>query len=492
MKEKLLFALSSKEFLTGIAPSAHTDLGGLFLSADGVTSIYDPGGTASTQNGLLQPGPAPTDLTASTIVDTIIAGATGNVTTGRLWMLGDGGHLYQLLDNGSLSDLRSGTPITTPANGLEVWGPKTGTRLLYYFQKGQIGTWDLSGSYPTGWDDNGTAYTGLTSVFLHPTHKFVGNLYFGNGSKIGALTDDGTSTPVFSTNVLGFTTNLYVTALTDDGVYLVVALTSNLEGVNVFAENKIRFWDTSSSLWIREYEIRDPFIYALKHIGNLVYAFGQYGVYEVSFGGGVRKILSRSTGFGTAADLVLGYGASRAGIYNEALMFATDTTVDHFGKISPDLPNGYFKPFKIPSSVGTPSFIFTQFAVEGIYVATDGDKLYRYDFNGTTRETSVSAQTIYFNVQEKVQLTCIEVSFGEPLASGDSMNLQLKTDEDTAVKPTTGLTATYAADGVIRRKKVRFTGLTFEHVLSLVINFTAGAVKIKDIRGYGFVLPNTP
>lgn len=484
--EKPILTITTKDFLTGIAPSAHTERGGLFFSATGVTPIYDPGGSASDENGLLQPGPAPTNIGGSTVVDTIIAATSANVTTGRAFFLGEEGHLYQLLDNAVFSDLRSGTPITNPANGLAVWGPKAGSRKLYYAQKGQIGTWDLSGTYPTGWDDNGDSYTGLTSIALHPFHKHVGNLYFGNGTKIGSLKDDGTSTPVYSANTLAFTPNEYVTALSDDGVYLAIATTENLEGVNVFAVNKVYFWDTFSPSWNREVTIRDPFIWALKRVGNTVYAFGQYGVYEVSFGGSARKVLSRFIGFGTPSDLVLGYGSSRAAVYNQdSLIFATDSTVDTFGTMSPGLPVAYMKPFKIPTSVGTPSLVFTDFAVGSVYVATDGDKLYRYDFDGSTRETSVSAQTIYFPLAMKTEINRVDVLFGEPLASGDSMSIQFKTDEDTSATPTTALTATYAADGAIRRKSIRIPAFVTESPLSLVVNFTAGAVKIKRIEIYG-------
>lgn len=192
------------------------------------------------------------------------------------------------------------------------------------------------------------------------------------------------------------------------------------------------------------------------------------------------------TAFGTPTDVTIGYGTQRASSYNlDTLIWATDSTIDTFGAGDPGLPVAHFKPFKIPTSVGTPSLVFTDFAAGSVYVATDGDKLYRYDFNGSTRETSVSAQTIYFPLNSRVEIDRIDIIFGEPLASGDSMSVQLKTDEDTAATPTTALTATYADDGAIRRKSVRVAQYFTESPLSLVVNFTAGAVKIKKIEVYG-------
>src|SRR3990167_9273328 len=125
---------------------------------------------------------------------------------------------------------------------------------------------------------------------------------------------------------------------------------------------KILFWDTFSSSWQREYVIRDPFIWALKRLGNSIVAFGQYGIYEGSFNTGFKKVLSRLIGFGTTTDLTSGFGAFRADIYNqEAIVFGTDTTIDTIGTLSPEIPPAYYKHFKVPAGVGTPTCVFSQF-----------------------------------------------------------------------------------------------------------------------------------
>lgn len=498
--ERPILTLSTKDFLTGIAPSAHTERGGLFYSATGVTPVYDPGGTASAENGLLQAGSAPTNIGGSTVVDTIFAADSGVPTsTMQAFFYGDSGHIYRLLENGTLTDIRDGgtypAAVSNSRAGLKFWGSTaSGQRGLLYWQSTQIGLWN--GSDPTvsgNWDDDysATIPSGAgafgTSNWPCP-HIFAGNVYWSisSTSKIGALLDNGAGTISLSTNVLDFDFKYSCFSIADDGVYLVLAVSQNQEGADLFANNKILFWDTYSPSWSREYEIQDPFIWKLQRVGNAVYAFGQYGVYEVSFGNGVRKVLSRSIGFGTPTDVTLGYGNQRATTYNQdALIWATDTTIDTLGALDPTLPTAYLKPFKVPSSVGTPSLVFSRFKAGSVYVATDGDKLYRYDFNGSTRETSVSAQTIYFPLRTKTEITRIDVIFGEPLASGDAMSVQLKTDEDTSATPTTALTATYTADGAIRRKSIRVTSYITESPLSLVINFTSGAVKIKRIELYG-------
>lgn len=488
--ERPILTLSTKDFLTGIAPSAHTEGGGLFYNALGVTPVYDAAGTASSQNGLLQPGPAPTNFSGSVVVDTPIASVAGiSSSTPYLFFLGSSGHFYRkALGSGDVTDLRSGTPITTPANGMAIWKPVGGTQYLYFWQKQQIGVWDLTSSHPTGWNDDGPAddLTGMANITSHPVHPFLDRVYFGNDTKVGALLDNGASSYSFSLNVLDIKATERIFAVADDTTHLVIAATENINADNRFAVNTIYFWDTYSSSWNREYTIRDPFIWALKRIGRSVFAFGQYGIYEVTYDAGPRKLLSRLIGFGTTADLTSGFGASRAGVYNQsALMFATDTSIDTFGPLSPDLPAAYYKSFKVPSAVGTPSLIDTLFDVGRVYLGVDGGKIYGYDFNATTRETGVSAQTIYFPLRAKTKIERIDIVFGEPLISGDAMSLQLKKDEDTAVSPTTALTATYAADGAIRRKSVRVLDFVSEDQLSIVLNWTTGEVKIKKVEIYG-------
>lgn len=482
--EKPFLTLGPKEFLTGLSSSAHLGTRGIFYKADGITPLYDAGGTASPENGLLQAGPAPTDFSTG-IVDNIIAGVEALQTNfsadNCLFLLGSSGHLYRKAAGaGAVTDLRAGTPITTPANGLVQWGPAGGTVYLWYWQNTQIGKWDLNGTYATGWTD--AAYTGLTSTALHPVHKFVGNAYYGNYSNIGGLLDAGSGTVSHSANVLDLPVREVVTALTDDSIYLVIAATTNLSGANTFALNKIYFWDTFSASWSREHEIRDPFIYSLQSVGGLIYAFGQYGVYEGSFGGGFKKVLSRLIGFGTPSDLTLGYGSNRSLVYNGALVFATDTTVDSFGKLQPDVPTAHIKHFKIPAAVGTPTFMSGSLDAGRIYVATDGAKLYAYDFNSATHDSGNTAQTVYFSLPSKTQVNRIDVVFAEPLASGDSLSVSVYRDEDTAA--TSIGTASFAADGAKRRKMMTKT-VECEEQLALLLTFTSGAVKVKRIEVYG-------
>ena len=484
-----ILSLSAKDFRSGIAPSMHAERGGLFATANAITADYDLGGAASAENGLLQPGPAPTNIGGATVVDTIFAAESGVlVSTMQAFFWSDEGRLYRLLSNGTLTDLMDGTPaaVSNSRAGLKLWNSTSSSdRGLLYWQSTQIGLWDGATDSTTFTNNK---YASIGTMNWPCPHIFLGNVYFAisQTGKIGALLDNGAGTVTLNQAVLDHDLKYSCFSMTDDGTYLVMALSQNQEGTDQFANCKIIYWDTTSPSWNREYEIKDPFIWKVRGIGGVVYAWGQRGVYEIVFGRGVRKLPPRFTAFGTPADVAIGYGIQRATNYNhDMLMWATDSYIELYGSPEDGVPPAYSKPFKIPSGVGTPSLVFANFAVGSVYVATDGDKLYRYDFNGATRETSVSAQTVYFPLPTKMEIDRIDVIFGEPLASGDAMSIQFKTDEDTAATPTTALVASYANDGAIRRKTIRKLPLFTEGPLSLVINFTTGTVKIKKIEVYG-------
>lgn len=494
--EKPFLTLTSKDFLTGIAPSAHSVGAGLFYKAKGVTAIANPGSTEATDNGLLRGGPAATDFTAGVVVDNIVCGVkdyTG--ATSNLFMLGDSGHFYKkTFDDTNPTDLRSGTPITNPSNGMAIFQPVGGTKYLYYWQKSQIGRWDLSGTYATGWTDN--QYTGLQTDYQHPVHRLFDRVYYGNSDRIGSLKDDGAAGVTHTLNVLNFPSYFVCTALSDDGIYLAIAITNNNQSISAFADTRLLFWDTNTSSWQREYSIPDPFIISLTRMGNMVIAQGYYGIYECSFDGGVKKILSRLTAGPTGSTRTA--GPHCAGIYNSSgYMFAhgdgglgNNPCVAHLGKIADDTPNAYVEPISTDTSK-TVTFIETQFQAGRIYVATTTPKFYAYKFSGITAQTSVSAQTVYLPVPLKWKITRIDAIFGEPLASGDAFDIDTKTDEDTAAVDFGA--ASFATDGATRRKKMPAPSgkqVICERQFSLVLNFTGGIPKLKAIELYGG--PMTP
>lgn len=488
---KPFLTLTTEHWLTGVGPYAHAQKGGIFYKAYGVTALIVPGGTESSQNGLLRGGPIPTDLTSTVVVDAPVGKARLYTAGGNayLYMLGAGGHFYQL--NGltsAITDLRptggSPGPISSPANGVGVFQPIGGTQYTYYTQETQIGRGKLLDSSPAFTDN---WLTGLDSTTQHPIHRYFDALYFGNNNKVGSITDDGSGDSAGNLNVLDVPTDSIITALSDDGIYLAIGITNNIQSTAAFSDTKVLFWDGSSDSWLREYPIDDPLILSLTRVGNVVIAQGINGLYQVSFSGGVKKLLARATGpFTTGSNRQLGPAVS--GTYNQlGYVFGARDLVHTFGALDPSVPAALMTPIEATTNdLYDISLVETQLTAGVIYVATTQPKLLKYVFsNGVAGQTGVSAQTVYIQLQEKVQVNRIDVILGAPLASGDALNIELQASAtDSAVQ--FGQDIAYNSTKTQRRISLYSAkGFVADEQISVIINFTGGTPLIKTLEFYG-------
>jgi hypothetical protein len=276
-------------------------------------------------------------------------------------------------------------------------------------------------------------------------------------------------------------------------VYVILAITKNVAGdPTIFAETKILFWDSYSTHWLREYPISDPFIHSIEKTPIGIFAHGVTGIWQISFGG-VKKVLSHSPGIYTVSGAnVIHYGRATSFFSNSILWGGTGSgtarVINSWGELDSSFPSAHLQPV-----LSTPNKNITmvsgQLSKGYVFVADSTPQLFYYPVGSGTPATGLSAQTVYFQLGSKYNIEKVKVVFGEPLVSGDSMSIQFKTDEDASVTPTTALTATYATDGAVRSKNVRVAKFVADEQLSLVINFTAGAVKIKRIEVFGSLVP---
>ena len=480
-----LLSLTTKDFFTGITPNAHVSNQGLFTNATGINPFVNPFHQSS-DVGLLQTASAPTDISGAVVVDQAIAGVT-RVTaanTGMAYVLGDAGHFYEipLLNFDTPTDRRSASPITNPANGIAIFQvPGAADPYLYYWQKTQIGRWDFTAG-TSGFTDNyigsgGTINeTGIKSTDYHPVHTLFDTVYYGNKDRIGKLYNNAGSFGQ-SPNVLDFSSDFTVTALSDDGTYLVAAITKNLGDESMFVSNKIIFWDQQAPSWSREWEINDTHISALKKVGSLIYVMTGRGLYVCNYATPPQKIRT----FNNA--LAIDYGrAQAADIFNEAVLWGGDNMINSYGKLTPESSTAYFQPFSGFNSEQV-NFVMSQAKLGRILVGTAGNKLYTINLT-SGGATSLTAETIYFTpeISNAVQVKRIDLTFGEQLASGDSLNVDLQTDEDTSAIDWG--TASFTRHGAVRKVKLHMDSGSIEQ-FKLLLNFNGGNPKIKRIDVYG-------
>ena len=149
-----------------------------------------------------------------------------------------------------------------------------------------------------------------------------------------------------------------------------------------------------------------------------------------------------------------------------------------YGKLLPELPTAYHEPYS--GGAGAVTLILADARYNRMIVGTSTPKLYRYDL--TAGGATGTAETVYIALREQYDLNRIEVVLGEPLASGDELNIDVQTDNDTA--STDWGTISYALHGAKKRIALEKKKDNVDN-LKLIFNFNGGNVKIKQVNIYG-------
>jgi hypothetical protein len=416
-----ILSLSTRDFFTGISPSAHSERAGLWHKATGINTFVDPT-QGSVNVGLLQTSPTPVEITGGvggTPLSSItrVTGAGAGTT-----FIGTSAGISEIDvsgDNNATSTLTN----ANMTNGLELFQSRGATaEYVYYWQKTQIGRYgDLNGT-PT---DTPAYLTGLQDTPYHPTHKMFDEIYYGNKDRIGRIKDDGAGSITHSANVLDFESNKLVTCLEDDGDFLVMGLTENQGDNSIYSKTVVRFWDKTSSSWNKEWNIPDVNIIALKRIGSTLYAVCPRGVYAFNRFSAPQKVKQINSTYSPT------FGHSNAvGVLGQSLMWGAGSngTVNLYGSTLAGVPVAYHQPFS-GAGTGSTTLIADDTRFMRVLVGTDEPKLYRYVLT-SGGATSLSAETIYIPLNERYDIKEIEFIFGEPLATGDSLNVDVQTDED--------------------------------------------------------------
>lgn len=468
-----LLTLTSDDFYTGISAGAHVDRGGLWYKADGINVFRDT--TASSENaGLLQSSPTPTDISS-----TIAGIPTDYAIDGTdMWFVTSGGDIGKVDLTGSSSATVVETSITNMGTGCEMFQPSGGSKYLYYFNGNtQIGRHDLSTTQTDAWA------TGLNSTTVRPIVKFEDRLYYGNVNTVGSIYG---STPSNDGNVLDLPADMLITALEDDGTFLVIAATTNTAlNSTVYGETRVYFWNTNENSWTREFKIPDTFITALKRVGDTIYAVGGRGLWEFNFQTRPRKIRSLDTGdvpgdkyhgaISSINNAVLwgGGGNSEVLSYGEMMQGIGVSGVLHM-------------PFQYATDLARTTMIAADVKTGTMYTGTANNNLYRWDLN-SGGQTGLSAKTVFIPLAGKANLERIDLIFGEPLASGDEVDVDVRTDVDQTDNEDGSSfgTASYSNDGAVLRVSIEDMTLTDVENLQTTITFAGGNPKIKRIDYWG-------
>lgn len=471
-----LLEIKTKDFLSGISVPRHSESGGIFSSQHGV-GTYIKSASGESDTGLL----FPITQAQSKITSDYMFGAVADPVAYKAYFIGSAGHFYSqdTSSDGAPSDLRSGTPITDAADGMAIFKPTGGTKYLYYFQKTQIGTWDLTGTYATGWTDN--AYTGLQSTTIHPAHEFNGSWYYGNKDRIGKIADDGAAGVAHSTNVLDFPTEYTTTTISDDGYYLVAGITKNTISGNTIVNTptKIIFWDTSSPSWNKEWLLNVGHIAAIRRKGSILYALTSNGLFEFTYSDAPRLIVPLDSYTGPSTSGGESPSHYTACIWNDFFAWINgNNEVSMYGRPTPNSPNAYFRP-AIGFSTGVSTLLFWGYVTK-LYTSNTSGTKFGYINLSTVGETTATAATVFFHFPRQMRIDRIDLLFGYKLASGDSLTVTAYQDPNTS---TPWGTASYATHGDVQFVKLVNSLVCSQLRLSMA--FDGGSPKLRGIVVWG-------
>lgn len=479
---KKILTLGQKDFLSGVSEVSHGNRGGLFFSADGIAPFVSPY-RASNEFGLLQTFSAPVNMTGAVVVDVPFAWASEATAenTGYLYIFGNEGNLYVvvLFTNAISNERATSDRISNPAIGLAIYKDK-----LYYAQLTQIGQcteatppFDTSSTWDNDWSGTTGGGSALTSSTYHPLHVFSGRLWVGNSEKID-LISGAAGSETYTTGVLTFDSDYNILCLEDDGHNLVAGMTQNLGDVSIMGKSKVAFWNTYDEYPSREWIIPEANISAMRKMGAWLYAITSGGVYRFSYGSAPTKVVNN-------VDCNYGRNASVDVLKGELLLVGRrGAKITSYGSPLPGYPKTTFNPF---TGFGNGVQMVASTAKEGtIYVGTTDSKLYRQGIT-SGGATSLAATTNFIELPQKTKIEAIKVIFGKKLASGDSLNIDVSADSgDTA---TDFGTISFANYGAVRRATIM--GSFEAEDLQLVLNYTAGNVKIRRIEVWGTPQPNS-
>ncbi len=449
-----IFSLKKEDWLRGLCPDEYYDGGNVLYVAKGIDLFRTPGRLAA--------GIGATVIGSGTVVDSIKwfkVRPSGSYGYGY----GSGGRIYQIALSGDDVTIID-TNTDSQGQGLEIYNGN-----LLFSKNTRVSIYNWSTFNDTNVGGAGT----LTTSLYHPMKVGVdNNCYVGNVNKL-AKWDGGT----FTSDKLTFNSTYIITALENDGFYLVIGATSDpvTGGTNRVAT--ILFWDMVSAQANRVYNLPEAEdINYLLYKDGWIYVFCSNVIYRCQFDVPPQEYLRRT-------GMLFGRSQGKTADVRKGVMIWSDNTgvVGSYGSAGYKLPEILQTPYKVPTGVNENiSSLMYYVPLNVLYVATSTPKLYII-YTGTAT-AGLSAQTPYIDLGRYWKLHYLKI-ITDTLASGDSLTLSLKSvSGGTELLDAT--TFTYSADGAKKTKNLPISGKITDQ-FQLTITFTAGAVKVKEVQLFG-------
>lgn len=459
MLQKIL-TIGQEHWIRGLAPSEYYDGGKVLWTAKGINPFKYP------YAGRLMAGYAPSLISSTaTVKDNIKWMVPDPVsTTPYIYCYGDAGK-FSKIDTSDVVTFISSVS-NSHGGGLEFYKDK-----LIYVKDTCVGLTANPDAVSPTFRDTAIA-GGINDYYYHPVKIGADqNCYVGNKHQLGKFSSVATTDWVG--NKLTFPTEYRVDALENTGFYLVLGLntTSGVKSMGVVA-----YWDMVSGQTNRWYPLsEEDKIEFIFNNGGWDYIFCQGKVYRGNFDTPPTVWL-----YGADIYAASGYG-KLAGNWKGGMVWAGQQELNYYGAETTLLPEVLTQPWYL-SGITLITSIFTKLTSLKIFVAGTTNKLYIMATSGTGTLTGVSATTPYIDLGRYWKLHYLKV-ITEPLASGDSLTLSLKSVSGGS-ELLDATTFTYSVDGAKTTKNLPISGKIVNQ-FQLAITFTAGTVMVKEIQLFG-------
>ena len=519
---KKIIGLTTKDFFTGIAPGAHVDTGGIWAEAQGINAFVDLERTV--EAGLLQTSSAMTVLSAS------VDGTPMAYTTAPTQLLGGALGLYVITDEGFIgrsavagvigaaTEVRGeegASALVQAGTGLETLETANDGLLMFYFHNelsafansattmsATIGVYgDINSSNPSFTDNKFQEYKAAvngvqSNVTLNrPAHKFRQKVYHGHDYRVGSLSEDSSGDIANVFEDLDLPKNQEITALEDDGDFLVIASTNNKTfDETSFADTNVWFWDTSSTDISRSWPIKDSYIIGLRRVGGVVYALCPNGLWAFNYQTRPFKVLplvrngNEVVASQANPDSKPWIANGTISSINNAVVWGGSQVINSYGPLLNNLTNKdvYHKPYAdLSASTGDFTLVAPDANFNQVFGGTNGTSETTTFNKKAGGGTGFTAKSVYIPMGKEYVVQGIQVILGEPLASGDDLFIDVQADEDETEQTdgSTWGTISFATYGAVRKVTI-FNNKTLEN-LKINLTFNGGNVKIKNINVYG-------
>jgi hypothetical protein len=486
-----ILQITAKDLRTGEGRSQYDDTGGVWQQSIGLNAFLSDDNArflcATTAT------PTQIDSIATYIQDTPIAYALDTrPNNAYMYVLGNSGRFYSILYGGTIATIRPQSTLTAvnyPTGGMAFGTDVNGTSYLFLCRGARLVRWDLNtADSATHWNES----TVLNTADVHPMHKFSSTIYFGNGYSLGAipltssLNDVGSIAAVNTSVVKIDNANLTITAIGDDGRYVVFA--ASLVQQNSFsAASDVRiFWYSGVGInWDWEVTIKgERSIRAIVQNSLGTFAIGEQNIWQLAFGQQAKLVRTFDTAdaihFDPSTEST--FVANGAAQFGDALIFGQRGAV--YGKRNPREPVTFSHPLQ--GHTGNIYMIAPDFLKSKIYVGTDNNKLWLYDMS-TAGTTSNSWKTRWFDLKQQMSISRLEIEMPQGIGASDVLGVVVETPDGKTA--TASLSQTTMSASRRYYPKIPLKGNLIGAQVRFTFTPSAGSPKFGGVSLYG--RPNT-